>query len=85
MRADKLFYAVVVLGASITGGCGSSTEPESDDAGALADAGDALDSGGATDAGGPTDAGEEEDGIAAIDRTVRDVVVPGFRHVGIRA
>jgi len=60
MRADKLFYAIVVLGASITGGCGGSTEPENEDGGEVADAGDV------TDAGGPTDAGEEEDGMVII-------------------
>lgn len=63
MRADKLFYAVVVLGASITGGitggCGAATDPEDEDA-AVADAGEALDS------GAPTDAGEEEDGMVLI-------------------
>lgn len=68
MRPSKLFHTVVILGAALGGGCGSTSDS---DAGAVADAGSiadaAMDAAAAVDAGaGPTDAGEEEDGMVLI-------------------
>ncbi len=67
MRPSKLFHTVVILGAALGGGCGSTSDS---DAGAVADAGSiadaAMDAALAVDAGGPDDAGEEEDGMVLI-------------------
>ena len=72
MRPRKLFHTIVVLGATLTGGCGSTVDDDdagSDAAMMLADAGDVTDAGAVADAamdaamdndaGGDFDAGED--------------------------
>ena len=62
MKPSKLFHAIVVAGAALTG-CGDDDRVSTDDA--VADAG-SVDAGEAVDAGMSEDAGSEEDAFVAI-------------------
>jgi len=69
MKVSKLFHAIVVVGAAVTG-CAGDDDARDVDAGGVADAGgeDAgmlADAGAAVDAG-MSDAGEEEDAFVLI-------------------
>lgn len=61
MKPSKLFHAIVVAGAALTG-CGDDDRVSTD---AVADAG-SMDAGAAVDAGMSEDAGSEEDAFVAI-------------------
>ena len=68
MKPAKLFHAIVVAGAALTG-CGDDDRISTDDAVADAgsvDAGEAVDAAMAVDAGSGEDAGSEEDAFVAI-------------------